>query len=85
MFRVTPREKVIKELEGVSMDLTLEQAEVLRAIFHNISGNPKTTDRGVIDQINRGLKEAGINLPKNYGNYGRNYLTGSISFRKQGE
>lgn len=54
----------VVEPAKVVLELTVEQAETLRAIHGRIGGSPLTTRRADMVAINRALRNAGIEKPQ---------------------
>lgn len=66
MATATPRiveiEKTVIEerVDGVTLELSTAEAEVLMAITAKIGGDPHKSDRGHVDNIGNALREAGV-------------------------
>lgn len=64
---------VVPAQSVVRMDLSGDEAEVLRTVLRHVSGHPEESPRGVVDSIGRALQKAGVS-------YWSEVTTGSIHF-----
>ena len=60
MAKATKIVETIVEEKGIVLELTIQEAEVLRSVLHRIGGDPVFSPRQLTNCINDALEEAGV-------------------------
>lgn len=50
----------VKPISTITLTLSMKEAEALRSVLSFVGGEPKLSRRGLIDQIDLALSEAGV-------------------------
>jgi hypothetical protein len=53
---------MVEETVGITLELSVEEAEAIAAVLYRVGGDPNTSRRGLTDRVSNALHGAGVKL-----------------------